>query len=132
MSDTIQHRIERLRSLACRGEVSKMDLDDILAVCDAAENTMANDQQKGNRLVRRSAWGAMWRSSNRLDGVTRHLLCENCVPKLFVTRADARQWIEEHYGYIRRRGDLKQEPHGWQMPVAVRVCITPNGKDEGR
>ena len=88
---------------------------------------MSDIKQRIERL-RSSAWGAMWRSSNRLDGVTRHLLCENCVPKLFVTRADARQWIEEHYSYIRRRGDLKQEPHGWQMPVAVRVCITPNDK----
>lgn len=76
----------------------------------------------------RSAWGALWRSSNRLDGTSRHLLYEHGVIKLFVTRAAARQWIEEQYGYIRRRDDLKHEPHGWQMPVAVRVCITQNAK----
>jgi hypothetical protein len=49
---------------------------------------------------------------------------EHCLPVLFRTRAEARRWIEANHGYIRRRPDLQREPHGWRMPIAVRVEVT--------
>ena len=74
-------------------------------------------------------WGGLWRSENRLDGKTEHLLHEDGFPKLFHTRADARQWIKAEYGYIARRLDLQCEPHGWKMPIAVKVRIAPLQED---
>jgi hypothetical protein len=75
--------------------------------------------------VRKSLWAAQWRSTNRRDGPTTHLLAGNWLtPALFPTRGAARAWIEVHYGYIRSRPDLRSEPHGWRMPRAVRVRLT--------
>lgn len=68
-------------------------------------------------------WAALWRSKNQLDGLNEHLLFEDCLPKLFRTRLESRQWIEEKYGYIRNRADLMAAPHGWKMPIAIRVEI---------
>lgn len=45
-------------------------------------------------------------------------------PLLFHTRELARAWINEHYGYIRTRPDLRSAPHFWRMPSAVRVLVT--------
>ena len=69
-------------------------------------------------------WAGLWRSQNRLDGRSEHILFRGCLPKLFLTRAEAREWIKTEYGYIADRPDLKREPHGWRMPVAIRVKIT--------
>ena len=76
-------------------------------------------------------WGVLWISENKLDGVTRHLVLSCCkpvlfttrAPVLFTTRAQARRYIEENYGYIRKRPDLRREPHGWKMPVPVKVTV---------
>jgi hypothetical protein len=68
-------------------------------------------------------WAALWRSSNALDGPSEHLLFENCMPALFHTRAEARAWIKERYGYIASRSDLRAEPHGWKVPMPVRVQV---------
>jgi hypothetical protein len=70
-------------------------------------------------------WAAQWRSRNRLDGYCEHLCFEPVgIPKLFTTRAAARAWIKERYGYIAQRPDLRREPHGWMMPRPVRVKIS--------
>ena len=68
-------------------------------------------------------WGVLWISENKLDGVTRHLVRSCCKPVLFTTRAQARRYIEENYGYIRTRKDLRDPPHGWLMPVPVKVTV---------
>ena len=39
------------------------------------------------------------------------------------TRREAREWIKKHYGYISERPDLQIEPHGWKMPVPVKVRV---------
>ena len=71
-----------------------------------------------------SLWGAMWRSDNRLSGKTERLLWMNPKrPALFDTRREAREWIAKGFGYIKDRPDLRREPHGWKMPVPVRVRI---------
>ena len=71
-------------------------------------------------------WALQWRSRNRLDGETRFLLTDwrvSTVVKLFETRAQARAFAQVHYGYIKRSPDLRREPHGWRMPVAVKVKV---------
>jgi len=64
-------------------------------------------------------WGVLWRQKNKLDGVQDRLL----FGKVFRTRSKARCWIEENYGYIRNRPDLRAEPHGWRVPLAVKVKV---------
>ena len=76
-------------------------------------------------------WAAQWRSKNKLDGY-REDWCywpywEGVGPRLFRTRQECRNWITQHYGYIRRRSDLKREPHGWLgvRPIKVTLSVTP-------
>lgn len=69
-------------------------------------------------------WGALWRSKNNLDGAREHLLRENLLPVMFTTRAEARAYIAEKYGYIKARKDLRCEPHGWRMPRAVPIIVS--------
>lgn len=77
----------------------------------------------------RIVWAAMWRSENMADGKTRYLLNENCLPVLFRTRRETREYIEKKYGYIRRSRGLRAEPHGWRMPIPVRVIVAINHRD---
>lgn len=81
-------------------------------------------------------WAAQWRSENRIDGRRRHLIGTigtepkqptdghgRAMTALFLTRAECREWIERNFGYIREREDLRSEPHGWSLPVPVKVEI---------
>lgn len=69
-------------------------------------------------------WAVQWYSRNRLDGVTRHWEWDyERGPVLFHTRAAARAFIREKYGYIATRPDLRAEPHGWRVPRAIRVSV---------
>ena len=72
----------------------------------------------------RVLWGALWRSNNQKDGYTSHLLNNDCLPMLFRTRRESRDYIDHMYGYIKTRPDLRAEPHGWKMPIAVRVRVS--------
>ena len=44
---------------------------------------------------------------------------------VFESRDAAREFIKSKYGYIAGspRPDLRREPHGWRMPVAVKVVV---------
>lgn len=71
-------------------------------------------------------WAVMWHSHNRLDGKRDHLVWaphKPGWPRLFRTRRECREYIEQTYGYIKHRPDLRREPHGWRMPTATRVVI---------
>ena len=68
-------------------------------------------------------WTGVWRSRNALDGTSTHVLYENCIPVLFCTRKEVRAYIQEKYGYIKTREDLRSEPHGWRIPIAVRAEV---------
>jgi hypothetical protein len=68
-------------------------------------------------------WGVLWHERNRLDGYQEHLVHVGCLPVLFRTRREAREWIERTFSYIKHRPDLRGEPHGWRLPMAVRVKI---------
>ena len=73
----------------------------------------------------KTAWAAMWRAKNKIDGKQRMLLLQHGVVKLFATRGFCLNWIEENYSYIRHRPELRREPYGWMMPVPVSVAIVP-------
>jgi len=68
-------------------------------------------------------WAAEWHSNCLLDGESRHIINENCLPALFRKRRECREFIKCKYGYIAKRPDLRDEPHGWLMPQAVKVNI---------
>ena len=76
-----------------------------------------------NNLTR-YCWGALWYSKNILDGITKHIIYENCLPALFRTKKEAMQFIKQKYGYIATRKDLREEPHGWRMPKPIRIKIS--------
>ncbi len=69
-------------------------------------------------------WGLEWRSNNKLDAYYNHLIYEDCLPVIFKTRRQAREYRNKQYGYIRHRKDLRQEPHGWRLPVPIKVLVT--------
>lgn len=82
-------------------------------------------------------WAIRWRENSRLDGKREWLMGRfngdaNPVPArlsgyttmVFATRAEARAYIKDRYGYIARRSDLRTEPYGWKMPVAVRIKVS--------
>jgi len=71
-----------------------------------------------------SAWAALFRTVNKLEGARCSITHHYCIPALFRTRKEASIFIEKEYGFIRRRKDLQDEPHGWIMPIPVRVNIT--------
>jgi hypothetical protein len=64
-------------------------------------------------------WGAKWVQRGKF--ASEHLMYEDLMPVLFLTRKDARAWIERKFGYIRTREDLRRAPHCWRLPVPVRV-----------
>ena len=69
-------------------------------------------------------WGALWYSKNNIDGTTKHLINEDFKPVLFKTRKECREWIFKRYGYIKTRKDLRSEPHGWRLPIPIKVKVT--------
>jgi hypothetical protein len=82
------------------------------------------------RVGKRTGWGIMDRSDNRLDGRRRVLVWENLMPLIFHTRSEARIYARERYGYIAHRPDLQAEPHGWKTPQIVRVQVMFMLEDE--
>lgn len=74
-----------------------------------------------------TVWLPKWRSRNKLDGVTEQLIVFHHQFGLpvgpFKTRAACKDWIDEWFGYIKDRKDLRNEPHGWRLPVPVKVSI---------
>ena len=64
-------------------------------------------------------WGCAWRTKFGIE----HLLYENLLPMLFVKKREAEAYIEQKYGYMRTRPDLRAAPHHWRMPIPVRVTV---------
>ena len=73
-------------------------------------------------------WAGEWHSNSLLDGERRHILYENRFPALFHTRRACREYINDKYGYIKTRPDLRTEPHGWRMPQPVKVEVVKVNK----
>ena len=72
----------------------------------------------------KTRWAVKWISDNRLSGHIEHFLHTPEGWKVFRTRAEARAYRNEHYGYIKNRPDLRAEPHGWKMPRVVKVVLS--------
>lgn len=82
-----------------------------------------------------TAWGLLWRQENEREGYRQHLLgtfpiattahpiFQGVRVAQFATRREAREHIKKHYGYIAKRPDLQREPHGWKMPVPVKIKV---------
>jgi hypothetical protein len=74
-------------------------------------------------------WAILWPSKNRLDGERRDLLGtpDTGMTMLFRTRQEVRDHpkVREFNEMLRRRPDLRAEPHGWKArrPVKVKVTI---------
>ncbi len=69
-------------------------------------------------------WAAEWHSKNSLDGEKRFIINDtDCLPALFRTRQQCRDFIQATHGYIADRPDLQAEPHGWRIPQAVKVEV---------
>lgn len=83
---------------------------------------MANRMTKTYDVCR-PYWALLWRSRNRLEGYREHVMFKDCRPLLFDTRRMALEYRDEKYGYIRNRPDLKAEPHGWRLPLPIKVKL---------
>lgn len=68
-------------------------------------------------------WALQWYSKSKLDGIQTHIIMDNLLPKLFVTRSEARIWAKQRYGHIAKRRDLRADPYGWRVPKPIRVSI---------
>jgi hypothetical protein len=68
-------------------------------------------------------WSALWRSNNKLHGKQESLIYRNRIVVLFRTRQEARNFINKEYGYIKQDAILMAEPHGWKIPIPIRVII---------
>jgi len=79
-----------------------------------------------------TAWGVRWESKNAIDGVQRYLI-GSCgvppIPLMFETKRECLEYIKANYGYIRTRKDLRDEPHGWRVPKAIRIEVTVKDLD---
>jgi hypothetical protein len=65
-------------------------------------------------------WGVWWQAKTSDEG---HLVCENCIPVLFETKREAKEYIDKKFDYIRHRKDLRIAPHYWRSSKPVRVII---------
>ena len=68
-------------------------------------------------------WGILWRQENKLEGRRQYLLYRDRMPYLASTRMEARKIINFHWAYLNYRDDLRREPHGWKMPIPVKVRL---------
>ncbi len=84
-------------------------------------------------------WGIQWRSCNKIDGKREYLLgclnkrADNVPPFVagyskmaFKSRKEAREYIKKNFGYIKNRSDLRAEPHGWKMPIPIKISVEIN------
>ena len=72
-------------------------------------------------------WAVKWSSKNKLYGYQEHFMYDRCCPLLFTSRAAAKTYVNDVWGYLRNRPELRKEPHGWRMPkpIKVRVVLKP-------
>lgn len=75
------------------------------------------------RVPASQTWGCLWRTRTQMEGERRHLIAAAGIPLLFSTKKAASAYIDENYGHMCRRPDLRAEPHGWLLPQPVRVTV---------
>ena len=69
----------------------------------------------------RPKWGLLWQSRTQRGVYREHLMFQDGRFLMFQDRKHARAYAAEKYGYIKRRPDLRCEPHGWKMPQPVKL-----------
>lgn len=82
------------------------------------------------------SWAILKRSENQLDGKREYLAGRfsvgcGAVPAslagyttmVFETREQARWWVRHYCTDLRKRPDLRKEPHGWKPPRVVKVDV---------
>ncbi|MFH2141393.1 MAG: hypothetical protein ABIJ97_03145 [Bacteroidota bacterium] len=74
-------------------------------------------------LLNKNYWCTLNRSKNKLDGYREHIEMESCKPVLFHTKKEALKHIKENYQEY-KRNDLRAEPHGWLMPIPIKIKLT--------
>jgi len=84
-------------------------------------------------MKEKTAWAIKCAYDNLSEGYQEHIECDwkrkeatrTGLPWLiFRTRAEARAYREDRYGYLRDRPDLKLEPFGWKMPKVIKVIVS--------
>lgn len=78
-------------------------------------------------------WAIKWDYTSPLDGRRKYLAGGARIARpdafsgytimVFATRAQARRFIADEYGYLASRPDLRLPPYCWKMPKAVRVTV---------
>ena len=73
-------------------------------------------------------WGVLQRRSDKcIDGPSERIMTvlpwSFWGPVVFQTRREAREWIKQHFGYVAKRNDLRESPHGWLVPIPVKIEI---------
>lgn len=66
-------------------------------------------------------WAVKWHDFFHYDGLFGSEFGSR--PLLFPTKAKAKAYIDDKWGYIRDRPDLRRPPHNWRMPKAVKVEV---------
>lgn len=92
---------------------------------------------KKDKQVIKNMWAISNVSENQLDGRTQYFKSFESDKQfdasptirvwgvaLFDTRAEAREYIRNEVNFIRKRKDLRAEPHGWKVPKVVKVKVT--------
>lgn len=79
-------------------------------------------------IKRRSeCWAILWRQTDlNLRGADSYLIGDADQfgkTRLFKTKKEAQENIKANFGYIAKRKDLRQRPHGWRMPVPIKVAV---------
>jgi len=76
---------------------------------------------------RNECWAILWRETEQsIDGANSHLIGDPEQfgrTRLFKTRKQAQENIRANYNYIAKRTDLRRAPHGWRMPVPIKVAV---------
>ena len=65
-------------------------------------------------------WAVRWHTK---EGPEDFIIDNYLAPCLFLSRKSARRFIAENYEYVKLRKDLRQPPHNWRMPKAVKVRV---------
>ena len=64
-------------------------------------------------------WAIRWHEA---DG-PQYFMWNGVQPYLFRTRREAREAINEEWGYVKYRADLRAPPCNWRMPRPVKVSV---------
>ena len=67
------------------------------------------------------SWCVLWDSRHE-----QHLMFDGPKPLAFKTKKQCKKFIDEKWGYIKNRPDLKTAPYYWRLPKPVRIRIEYN------